>query len=91
MELVDTLLSQTETIEIPIIHEPAVKKTTDVQAKIQKLEKRSQVIGLTLPLPNPFSGTGRKSPLTNINSGRTSLPGHSRIPLPTVSKRSSSS
>ena len=90
----DPSLAQTETIEIPIIHEPPAEPTTDVQAKVPKLEIRSPVLGLTVPLPNTFSGTGRTSPLTNItsgHSGRTSLPGHSRIPQPTVSKRSRSS
>ena len=65
--LFDPSLVQTETIEIPIIHEPPVEPTTDVQAKVQKLKIRSPVLGLTVPLPNSFSGTGRKSALTNIN------------------------
>ena len=55
-------------METPIIHESPVEPTTDVQAKVPKLEMCSPVLGLTVPLPNTFSGMGRKSPLTNITS-----------------------
>ena len=51
-------------------NEPPVELTTDVQTKVQKLEIRSPVLGLTVPLPNPFSGTGRESPLTNSQGAR---------------------
>ena len=63
----DPSLAQTETVEKPIIHEPPLERTTDAQAKVIKLELRSPVLGLTVPLPNPFCGIGRKSPLTNID------------------------
>ena len=64
----DPSLAWTETIEIQIIHKPPVEPTTDVQAKVPKLEILSQVLGLTVPLLNTFSGTGRKSLLTNFTS-----------------------
>ena len=93
--LSDPSLSQTETIEIPIIHEQTAEPVADVQAKVPKLEIRSPMLGLTVPLPNTFSATGRTSPLNNMtsgHSGRSSLPGHSRIPMATAStKRSRSS
>ena len=93
--LSDPSLAQTECIEIPIIHEQVAEPVTDVQAKVPKLEIRSPMLGLTVPLPNTFSATGRTSPLSNMtssHSGRSSLPGHSRIPQATVSsKRSRSS
>ena len=93
--LSDPSLAQTETVEIPIIHEPVGETATDIQAKVPKLEIRSPVLGLTVPLPNTFCTTGRTSPLTNMtsgHSGRSSFPGHSRIPQPAVSsKRSRSS
>ena len=63
----DPSLAQTETVEKPIIHEPPLERTTDAQAKAIKLELRSPVLDLTVTLPNPFCGIGRKSPLTNID------------------------
>lgn len=93
--LSDPSLAKTECIEVPIIHKQTAEPTTDVQAKVPKLEIRSPVLGLTVPLPNTFSATGRTSPLSNMtsgHSGRSSFPGHSRIPMATVSsKRSRSS
>ena len=47
--LSDPSLAQTEIIEISINHEPLVEPTTDVQAKVQKLEIRSPVLDLTAP------------------------------------------
>ena len=35
--------------------------------QISKVRNTFHSTGLTVPLPNPFSGTGRKSPLTNID------------------------
>ena len=49
LSLSDLSLAQTETTEIQIIHEPPVELTTDVQAKVQKLEISSPVLGLTVP------------------------------------------
>lgn len=94
--LSDPSLAQTESIEIPVIHEQVPEPVSDIQAKVPKLEIRSPVLGLTVPLPNTFGSTGRTSPLSSMtsgHSGRSSFPGHSRIPqaMVSTSKRSRSS
>ena len=65
--LSDPSLAQTEIIEIPITLEPPEEPTTDVRISSQ-VRNTFPILGLTVPLLNTFSGTGKKSPLTNITS-----------------------
>ena len=75
--LSDSSLTWTETIEIPIIHEPPVEPvepTTDVQAKVPKLEMCSPVLGLTVPLHSVGWEERVHSPIQYLNGqGRTKI------------------
>lgn len=97
----DTILSHTDQIEIPVIHTKSGDTTNDVQAKVPKLEIRSPVLGLSVPIPKSHSAgeitgpvyTGPSSQPGNSNSSsqrRSTFSSHSRIPQPS-SKRSRSS
>lgn len=97
----DTVLSRTDQIEIPVIHTMSAESTNDVQAKVPKLEIRSPILGLPIPLSNsfPFSDTsGSLNSFSANNRGhtisssqrRSTFSSHTKIPQPS-SKRSRSS
>ncbi|XP_045166400.2 cortactin-binding protein 2-like [Mercenaria mercenaria] len=92
-------LMRTHQIEIPVIHDSRDQQQNDIQAKVPKLEIRSPILGLTIPLHSTLPTAGRTSPLSSLsttsgNHGashrRSTFSSHSRIPQPS-SKRSKSS
>lgn len=97
----DTILPRTDQIEIPVIHTQSRESPSNLQAKVPKLEIRSPVLGLPLPVSNSLSTSDYASPLKTMSPGshgnkvpssqrRSTFSSHSKIPQPS-SKRSRSS
>lgn len=95
----DNSISRTQQIEIPVIHDEGNQQQNDIQAKVPKLEIRSPVLGLSIPLPNAISTADGNGPLSSMSASsgghaashrRSTFSSHSRIPQPS-SKRSRSS